>query len=230
MRLIKQNATLPINNFDGAIEVAKDERKHGPLLPSSIRCIICGPSNCGKTNILITLLTDLNGLRFENVYIHSKFLNQPKYQFLKSVLERVKEIGYYPFTDNESICDPREAKRNSIFIFDDVVCDKQNRIREYFCMGRHNNIDCFYLCQTYSKIPKQLIRDNANLIVLFKQDFINLQHVYTDHVNTDMTFDDFKNICNACWKDDKYGVLVIDKDSDMRNGRYRKGFDHYMYL
>jgi len=31
-------------------------------------------------------------------------------------------------------------------IFDDVACEKQNNIRSDFCMGRHKNIDSFYLC------------------------------------------------------------------------------------
>ena len=53
-------------------------------------------------------------------------------------------------------------------------------------MGRHNNIDSFYLCQTYSHIPKQLLRDNANMIMLFKQDELNLKHVFSDHVTPDM--------------------------------------------
>lgn len=231
MRLIKQHSTLPISNFDSKIDNAKSERKHhGPLLPSSIRCIICGPSNCGKTNVMMSLLTDPNGLRFENVYIYSKSLNQPKYQFIERVLERINEIGYYTFAENDDICDADEAKPNSIFIFDDVACDKQNNIREYFSMGRHKKVDCFYLCQTYSKIPKQLVRDNTNLVVLFKQDDLNLQHVYADHVNTDMSYQQFKNVCNTCWKDNKYGVLVIDKDSEIKSGRYRKGFDCYLCI
>lgn len=228
MRLIKQKVTLPIKNVE--ISLVDNYRKHGPLLPSSIRAIICGPSNCGKTNVMISLLTDLNGLRFENIYIYSKSLNQPKYQFLKTVAERLNEIGFYTFAENEDVCNPNQARPNSVFIFDDVACDKQNNIREYFSMGRHKNIDCFYLCQTYSKIPKQLIRDNANLIVVFKQDDLNLQHIYDDHVNTDMTYQQFKNVCNTCWKDSKYDVLVIDKDSEIKNGRYRKGFDCYMYM
>ncbi|KAL6256683.1 hypothetical protein P5V15_012802 [Pogonomyrmex californicus] len=48
-------------------------------------------------------------------------------------------------------------------------------------MGRHSNVDCFYLCQTYARIPKHLIRDKANLLILFKQDGTNLKHVYNDH-------------------------------------------------
>jgi len=33
-----------------------------------------------------------------------------------------------------------------------------------------------------------LIRDNANLLISFKQDGIDLKHVYNDHVNTDMSY------------------------------------------
>ena len=93
-------------------------------------------------------------------------------------------------------------------------------------MGRHSNVDCFYLCQTYAKIPKYLIRDNANLLILFKQDGTNLKHVYNDHVNTDMTYEDFCALCRNCWQRE-YGFAVIDTDSAMSNGRYRKGFNEF---
>jgi hypothetical protein len=110
-----------------------------------------------------------------------------------------------------------------------VVCDSQSIIRDYFCFGRHRNIDCFYLSQTYSSIPKQLIRDNANLIIVFQQDKTNLKHIHDDHVNVDMSFEQFKDLCSLCWND-SYGFLVIDKDGEMNSGRYRKGFDCYFNI
>ena len=67
-------------------------------------------------------------------------------------------------------------------MFDDVICGKQNSIRDYFCKGIHTNIDCFYLCQTYTKIPKHLIRVNANMIVIFKQDKMSLRHIFYTHI------------------------------------------------
>jgi len=54
-----------------------EKRKHGAMLPSTIRAIVCSPSNCGKTNILISLLESPHGVRFENVYVYSKSLQQP---------------------------------------------------------------------------------------------------------------------------------------------------------
>lgn len=225
MRKIKQKIKINIDNFD--IHDCSVRKRHGELLPNTIRAIICGPSNSGKTNVMLSLLTDENGLKFRNVYVYSKSLDQEKYKFLQEVLRRVGDINFYSYSDNETVLDPQAAQSDSVFIFDDVACEKQDKIRNYFCMGRHNAIDSFYLCQTYSKIPKQLVRDNANMLVLFKQDETNLKHIYDDHVNTDMSFDVFKNICSECWKD-RYGFLVIVKDDDITKGRYRSKFDTYI--
>ena len=107
-----------------------------------------------------------------------------------------------------------------------MTCDKQDAIREYFAMSRHADVDCFYLCQTYAKIPKHLIHDNANLLILLKQDGTNLKHIYDDHVNTDMSYENFCELCRCCWQK-KYGFVVIDKDNALTNGRYRKGFNEY---
>lgn len=229
MKLVKVGSQLPVNNLDfETVEKQQNKRKHGSLLPNSIRCIIVGPSNCGKTNLMLSLITNPNGLCFENIYLYSKSLLQPKYEFLRKVLEKIPFIGYFAYNENADIIDPSAAKQNSVFIFDDVACDKQDKMRAYFSMGRHNGVDCFYLCQSYSRIPKQLIRDNANLIMVYQQDDLNLRHIYEDHVTTDMTFQKFKELCRECWKD-KYGFVVINKDNAIPEGRYCKAFDYYIY-
>ena len=222
------NLNMSVINFDKLVNdggQGNDRPRHSELLPNTIRAIICGPSNCGKTNAMFTLITHLNGLKFENIYVYSKSLNQPKYQFLERLIESIKGINYYPFRDNEDVISPQEANPNSIIIFDDVACEKQDNIRAFFSMGRHASCDCFYITQSYARIPKHLIRDNANLLILFQTDEINLRHVYNDHVNTDMSFLDFKSLCLKCWRGNKYNFLMISKDSDLKEGRYRCGFD-----
>ncbi|KAJ8893668.1 hypothetical protein PR048_006268 [Dryococelus australis] len=52
--------------------------------------------------------------------------------------------------------------------------------------SEHACMDSVYLDQAYSCISKQLLRDNANMLVLFRMDDTNLHYVYDDHVNTDM--------------------------------------------
>lgn len=230
MQFIKQRLSLPVENIDSILKTTPHTKRHGALLPNSLRCIICGPSGCGKTNSLISLLKNPNGLRFENVYIYSKTLEQDKYKYLESILKPIQGMGYHTFSLNEDVIPPNEAKPNSIFIFDDVICDKQNKIKAYFCMGRHRGVDSFYLAQTYTHIPKHLIRDNVNFLILFKQDETNLRHIYNDHgIQCDMKFDYFRNMCNICWNE-KFGFVVIDMDSDVSKGRYRKGFDQFLQL
>lgn len=166
-------------------------------------------------------------MKFENIYVYSKSLNQPKYKFLEKLVQPIDGIEYFPFSEHELVVSPQEAKANSIFIFDDISCEKQDNIKAFYCMGRHKDVDCFYLCQSYAQIPKHLVRDNVNLLIIFRQDEMNLKHVYNDHVNTDMTYQQFKNICTSCWTDN-HSFLVIDKDRGINDGRYRKGFDQFI--
>lgn len=179
----------------------------------------------------MSLIESENGLKFENIYIYSKTLEQDKYEYLRRILKPLKEIGLYTFSASEKVIPPNAAKKNSIFIFDDVICDKkQENIRNYFCLGRHRNIDCFYLTQTYTRIDKHLIRDNCNFLILFRQDDTNLKHIYNDmSVACDMKFVEFRRFCLECWKE-KYGFAVIDLDSDVNAGRYRKGFSNFLKI
>lgn len=234
MRFVKQSVSLPVQNFEEKLQSSSliRYRRHSDILPDSIRSIVCGPSNCGKTNALLSLIESPNGLKFENIYIFSKTLNQNKYEYLEAILKPIKEINLYKFasTTEEGIVPQQEVKPHSIVIFDDIVCDKQDIIREYFCMGRHKHVDCFYLTQTFTRIPKHLIRDNVNFIVIFKQDDLNLRHIFNDYsIACDMKYEKFKKMCMKCWKN-KYGFVVIDLDSEPNNGRYRKGFDCFIQI
>lgn len=225
MKFVKQTQTLEVQNIN--LTKKPTEFKHGPLLPNSIRCVICGPSNCGKTNVMLTLLLHENGLKFKHIYLYSKTAFQPKYCFLKEVIKHIPGAKFFIYSDNKEVIEPNDALRNSIMIFDDIACENQNNIRNYFAMGRHKQIDCFYLSQTYSKIPKQLVRDNVNLLIIFKQDDINLKHIYNEHVNTDLEWLQFKKLCSTIWQD-QFNFLLVNKDCPLNEGRYRKGFDVFI--
>jgi len=107
--------------------------QHENMLLISTCSIIYGPSNCSKTkDVLISLLESQHG-------VHSKSLQQSKYRYL---LAPIKEIGYFTPITVQSY---HRAFPNSIFIFDDVACDKQDAIKEYYSMDRHADVDCFYL-------------------------------------------------------------------------------------
>jgi len=205
--------------------------KHGEMLPSTTRAIICGSSNCGKINIL-KLAQKFKRHTFRECIRLLKIAATAKDRYLENLFTSIHEIGYFTFFNNSDVVPPSETRPNSIFIFDDVACDKQNAVREYFSMGHHANVDCFYFCQAYARISKHLIRDNTNLLILFRQDWYQLEtRLQRSCEYNDMSYDEFcllsrllakKNMCN--------GFIVIDKDSALKNGRYRKGFNEFAIL
>jgi len=79
----------------------------------------------------------------------------------------------------------------------------------------------------YAKIPKHLVSDNVNVLILFKQDSTNLKYVYNDHVNTNMSYMDFCDLYHSCWQQ-KYEFVIIDKDSALIDERYKKGFNDFV--
>ena len=80
-------------------------------------------------------------------------------------------------------------------VIDDLLLEKENTCESYYVRRRHSNVDCFYLAQNYFKLPRQTIRENANFIFLFPQDLKN--HIFDDHVGSDMTMKEFRQLCKA---------------------------------
>ena len=150
--------------------------------------------------------------------------------------EMAKNINQKPdiecafYESAEDVPDPRDlsSENKNLMIFDDLLLEKQNKCESYYIRGRHSNVDCFYLSQNYFKLPRQTIRENANLICLFPQDLKNINHIYNDHVSQDMLKDEFKKLCKTSW-DKPHGFVVIDLTSKKFNGKYRDGFDTFYF-
>lgn len=234
MRFAKQLINIPVGNIDERTSInATKTKRHSDLLPNNLRCIIAGPSGCGKTNVLISLIESEHGLKFENLYLYSRTLDQDKYKYLCEMLRSVKEIGCYTFSASQDAIDPSQMKKNSLIVFDDVVNDRginKTVVRNIFTLGRHRSLDVVYLVQSYTKLDKHLIRDNCNFIILFRQDDLNLKHVYNDFsVNADMKFEQFRTLCLECWRE-PFGFACISLEHEVNSGRYRKNFNQYLQV
>ncbi|KAE9543737.1 hypothetical protein AGLY_002133 [Aphis glycines] len=197
MDLIEQKEKIDILN--AVNQIIKKTSRHGPLLPDTIHAVIVDPSGSGKTNIMYNLITHENGIRFENIYLYSKTSKQEKYVLLKKIIDDIK--------DADKVIKPNLTKNNSVIIFDDVLCDPQSIIREYFGICRYSGASSvFYLAQTYFKIPKQL-------------DDTNLKHIFNDHSSVDMDFSEFRKISHFCWNHSDYGFMVVDKTREMNEDK-----------
>ncbi|KAF0747787.1 Integrase catalytic domain-containing protein [Aphis craccivora] len=146
---------------------------------------------------------------------------------LDKILSGVPGVKLYKFSENESVIQPEKSLPNLVFLFDNVITNNHNIVRSYFTRSRHHLIDVCYLAQSYSRVPKQLIRNNANYIVLFKQDEINLKHVYDEHYSGDIKYSEFKDFCMTCWRGGRFEFVVISSENARDNSRYRHGFDMF---
>lgn len=219
MRLEEQAQKIPIIVENEPQDVFK---KNGSLLPNVMRCVVSGPSGCGKTQALLSLIYQPNGLNFASIYLLCKSADQPKYQRLQHVISGVPDMHCYV----NNVKDVNELMPFSLVICDDVTSSNQSVIKDIFSMGRHKNIDVFYLTQTYTAVPKHLIRDNVNSLIIFQQDQLNLLHIFNNHVVGDMKFSKFKELCEEAWRE-PFSFLFVVKSFPLENGRYRKGFDKY---
>ena len=189
-------------------------------LPENLRCIISGPSECGKTFLLKKLI--LASIYFDKLYIIGPTGNQ--YQGLekinsKAVVEFVKDIKDLPSPDKL----PKDLKK--LMIFDDVRA-KEPVINEYFCRGRHNSCNTIYLNQNLFTIDRQSVRENYNLFILFEQRGKVLKSIYQDFFNdVELSYNDFANICSKVWKE-PYNYIVIDITKNKNiNGKLRINWD-----
>ena len=123
----------------------------------------------------------------------------------------------------KNICDEFQAlnkHENSTVVFDDMLLSKQTSdIDLFFTRGRHHLIDIYYISQSYFHLPKNSIRNNSNIIILFKQTLRDIILIFHDIAGLDMNFEEWKSLCRRSWEND-YDYLQIDRFAKIGEGRY----------
>ena len=234
----------------------KNKQKNHFVFPSpSLRCLIIGRSNCGKTSLLLKLLLE-NFIDFNDLFLYSKSTHQPEYKLLKNAFDkgynkseiidlfsngngnideylenlpkkRQQKCAIEYFENTASVPDPSDIDpgRKNLFIFDDIATEKnQNPADSFYTRGRHNNCSSIYLSQNYHILPRQTIRTNSNLLILFELPFIDMKNIHSDYVACDMPFVEFQELCNETYKV-PYSFVLINKDEHPSSGKYFKNLN-----
>ena len=175
--------------------------KINDLTNENHRHVIIGPSNVGKTYYMLKILEKIGDQR--PIHIITRSPNQyPNYK----TSNEIKPINKY---------------KGSVVIFDDMLGAKNSsQIDEFFTRGRHEDLDVYYISQSYFALPRQSIRNNSDRLILFKQTLRDVQSMYYDIGAYDMNYDEFKLMCHKAW-DEKYNYLCIDMTKNKNNGKYR---------
>ena len=141
---------------------------------------------CGKTYLLLKILTG-----------KGDFVDPQDIVIITRSPEQYENSEY---CIEENINDLEEYK-NKIVVFDDMLDHKQKEIEPFFTRRRHKDIDVYHLSQIYFVLPLQTIRNNSNIIILFKQTKNGVQHIYDDIAGLDMNYDEWKELCKMAWEE-----------------------------
>ena len=163
--------------------------------------IVIGPRNVGKTYYMLKVLEKIGNQR--PIHIITRSPNQ------------------YPNYKTSTDIKPINKNKGSVVIFDDMLGSRNcSQIDEFFTRGRHENLDVYYISQSYFALPRQSIRNNSDRLILFKQTLRDVQSMYYDIGAYDMNYDEFKQMCHKAW-DEKYNYLCIDMTKNKNEGKYR---------
>ena len=169
------------------------------------RTLLVGPSFSSKTYLMLKILSRIPN---RDVYIITKSSPEQYTNSKISIKETSDEIK------------PLNEYENGIIVFDDFLGSSNSRfIDQFFIRGRHNNLDIYYLSQSYFDLPKRTIRNNSNKIILFNQTLKDIEHIYRDVAGYDMNYDEFKDLCRKSWEED-YNYLYIDRSKKRHQGKY----------
>ena len=98
-----------------------------------------GPSFSGKTYLMSRILSRMLD---RDIYIFTK---SPPEQYTNSEI-KIKEIS--------DEIKPLNEYENGIIVFDDILGSTNSSfIDQFFIRGRHNNLDIYYLSQSYFDLP-----------------------------------------------------------------------------
>ena len=127
----------------------------------------------------------------------------------------------YPNHKTSNEIKPINKYKGSVVIFDDMLGAKNSsQIDEIFTRGRHEDLDVYYISQSYFALPRQSIRNNSDRLILFKQTLRDVQSMYHDIGAFDMIYDEFREMCRVAWSEN-FNYLCIDMTKNKNDGKYR---------
>ena len=91
-----------------------------------------------------------------------------------------------------------------------LLSKQESNVNLFFTRGRHNNIDVYYISQSYFHLPKYTIRNNSNINILHKQTLRDIIIFFHDIAGLDLNLKEWKQLCRKVWKKDS-DCLQIDR-------------------
>ena len=76
-----------------------------------------------------------------------------------------------------------------------LLSEQKNKIGLFLTRGQHSNIDTYYISHSCFHLPKNNIRNNSSIIILFKQILRAIILFFHDIAGLDTIFEEWKQFC-----------------------------------
>ena len=211
-----------------------------PGLPKPpFRMLMVGPSGSGKSNLLLTLITNKSFYKdyFKNrIHVFSRSITtDPIWTNLSLPIIKGSYDSYYPdalkqiIEEQEKIVEAEGKNKNNtkLIILDDCLSEIYNRagkpgeIETCFFRARHCNVSLIVTAQSYYHLPKSL-RINASCLVAFRlSNHTENRGLYNEHGGR-LEFPQWKQLMQHVWSE-PYAFLYIWYNPESQV-EYRRGF------
>ena len=177
--------------------------------------IFSGPTNCGKTKLVLDLVENEYKNHFENIVIICPTLRWN---------QTYKERKFLWSDPNVYLIEPKDklfewlaklstifAGEETLFIVDDIISDesidkRRQPLLELAISGRHRKHSLWLLTQSYTAIPKNLRRQKKMLFVFYPNEKSDLKIIDDE---TNLIPDGELGIIKEQLKASKYAYLFI---------------------
>ena len=229
-------------NFDEyTIENKKEHNLNWSYIPDHpYRILIIGGSGTGKTNALLNLINNQQGI--DKIYLYAKDPYEDKYQYLINKRESVRLKHFNdPKTFIEYSNDMHDVYKNIdnynlnkenkiLIVFDDMIADMINNkklnsiVTKLFIRCKKLNISLVFISQSYFKVPKDVRNNNTHFFIMKIPNKRKLMQITINH-SSDINTKDFIEIYRKC-TNKPYSFLVIDTTLPSNNLlRFRKNLN-----
>ena len=72
------------------------------------------------------------------------------------------------------------TKGSDVIFYDLLGTQNSSQISDFHTRVRHENLNVYYIAQSYFSLPRQTIRNIIDRIILFKQTWWDFQSMYYD--------------------------------------------------
>ena len=170
--------------------------------------LIIRPSGSGKTNALLSIMQDLKNISpVDKIYLYTKDLSEPKYEYLINIRESVgNKYCNDPtafiehsndmddvFTNIDNYNPTRNRK--ILIIFDDMIAnimtskEYKAMIKELFIRCRKLNISLVFITQSYFRTPKDARLNSTHYLLTKINNKKELRNI-SDNNSADLEYKD----------------------------------------